>query len=210
MEEMRQIRNLKRLLESEYGNDCFFLAEQLVHKGIMEITDVLRSKISFLKSICENVSLDDFWCIHLISSIDESEIRERYNQVVEYLQNKKCKIDYLVISCQEVNDFGYYLRSIGLSEDQIKASLGELIKIGSVVKSLDEAKMVVESLECFELSEQERNQFICNNISLLFNDYSRKIDETFRSLMERFGKDKAYSYLCENPMVIRLGLDKNN
>ena len=209
MEEIRQIRNLKRLLEREYGNDSSFLAERLVAKGITEITDELRCKINYLKSICESIPLDDFWCVYLISSIDESELRERYKQVVTYLHDEKCKIDYLVISCHEVNDFATYLRGIGFNEEQIKVALGELIKIGSCAKSLDEARMAVKSLECFELSEEDRNYFICENFSLLFNDYSRKIDETFSILIERFGKDKAYSYLCENPMVIRLGIENS-
>lgn len=209
MEEIRQIRNLKRLLEREYESQCSFLAERLVEKGIIDITDALRSKINYLKSICESISLDDFWCVYLISSVDESEIQERYEQVVTYLQGEKCKIDYLVISCHELNDFAAYLRDLRFTEEQIKVSLGELIKIGSFAKSLDEARKTVKSLECFELSVKDRNQFMCENFSLLFNDYSRNIDETFGILIERFGKDKAYAYICEDPMVIRLGITNN-
>lgn len=209
MEEIRQIRSLKRSLEKEYGNDCSFLAERLVEKGITEITDVLRCKINYIKSICESISLDDFWCVYLISSVDESEIQKRYEQVVTYLQDENCKIDYLVISCHEVNDFAAYLRDIGFTEEQIKVALGELIKIGSFAKSLDEARKTVKSLECFELSEKDRNHFICENFSLLFNDYSRNIDETFGILIKRFGKDDAYAHICEDPMVIRLGIVNN-
>lgn len=209
MEEIRQIRNLKRLLEREYGNDCSFLAERLVEKGITEITDVLKSKIKYLKSICESISFNDYWGDYLISNVDESELRERYEQVVTYLCDEKCKMDYLVISCHDLNDFAAYLEHIGFTEDQLAVAMRELIKIGSFAKSLEEARKTIKSLERFELSEKERNNFICENFSLLFNDYSRKIDETFSILIERFGKDKAYLYLCENPMVIRLGIENN-
>lgn len=156
MEEIRQIRSLKRSLEKEYGNDCSFLAERLVEKGITEITDVLRCKINYINSICESIPLDDFWCVYLVTSVDESEIRERYEQVVTYLQGENCKIDYLVISCHEVNDFATYLRTLGSTEEQITVALGELIKIGSFAKSLDDAKKAVKSLECFELSEKRK------------------------------------------------------
>ena len=108
-----------------------------------------------------------------------------------------------------MNDFAAYLEHIGFTEDQLAVAMRELIKIGSFAKSLEEARKTIKSLERFELSEKERNNFICENFSLLFNDYSRKIDETFSILIERFGKDKAYLYLCENPMVIRLGIENN-
>lgn len=91
----------------------------------------------------------------------------------------------------------------------VKGDFENKDKIGSFAKSLDDARKVVKSLGCFELSEENRNHFICENFSLLFNDYSRKIDETFSNLIERFGKDKAYSYLSENPIVIRLGMANN-
>lgn len=61
MEEMRQIRKLKRILEGEYGqSDCYSLAERLVGKGITELTDALRNKIQYLQGICETVPFDDF------------------------------------------------------------------------------------------------------------------------------------------------------
>ena len=83
MEEMRQIRKLKRSLECEYGqSDCYSLAERLVGKGIIELTDELKSKIQYLQSICESVPFNDFWSEYLIANIDEAELKERYAQVV--------------------------------------------------------------------------------------------------------------------------------
>ena len=40
MEEMRQIRKLKKTLECEYGqSDCYSLAERLIRNGFPELTD---------------------------------------------------------------------------------------------------------------------------------------------------------------------------
>lgn len=207
MEEMRQIRKLKRSLESEYGqSDCYSLAERLVGKGIIELTDELKSKIQYLQSICESVPFNDFWSEYLIANIDEAELKERYAQVVLYTGKEKCDVSDLVLSCENVNDFADYLRSIGFCEEQITASLGELINIGSFAKSLGEAKDTVDLLKCFELTEADRNQFIYENFGLLFNDYSRNLDKLFSSICEKYGTAEGFQYLCQNPLIIRMGM----
>lgn len=207
MEEMRQIRKLKRSLECEYGqSDCYSLAERLVGKGIIELTDELKSKIQYLQSICEMVSFNDFWSDYLIANIDEAELKERYAQVVLYTGKDKCDVSDLVLSCENVNAFADYLRSIGFSEEQITASLGELINIGSFAKSLDEAKETVELLKCFELTDADRNQFIYENFGLLFNDYSRNLDKLFAEICGKYGTAEGFQYLCQNPLIIRMGM----
>lgn len=207
MEEMRQIRKLKRSLESEYGqSDCYSLAERLVGKGIIELTDELKSKIQYVQSICETVPFNDFWSEYLIANIDEAELKERYTQVVLYTGKDKCDVSDLVLSCENVNAFADYLRSIGFSEEQITASLGELINIGSFAKSLDEAKDTVELLKCFELTVADRNQFICENFGLLFNDYSRNLDKLFAEICGKYGTAEGFRYLCQNPLIIRMGM----
>lgn len=207
MEEMRQIRKLKRILEGEYGQgDCYSLAERLVGKGNIELTDELKSKIQYLQSICESVLFNDFWSEYLIANIDEAELKERYAQVVLYTGKEKCDVSDLVLSCENVNAFADYLRSIGFSEEQITVSLGELINIGSFAKSLDEAKDTVELLKCFELTDADRNQFICENFGLLFNDYSRNLDKLFAEICGKYGAAEGFRYLCQNPLIIRMGM----
>lgn len=207
MEEMRQIRNLKKALESEYGQrNCGSLAERLVGTGVADITDELRRKINYLQTICDTVPFDDFLSEYIISRIDESEIRERYAQVVFYTHKEKCDISDLVLSCEEVSDFATYLKSIGFDQEQISVSLRKLIGIGSFAKKLDEARETVGLLSCFELSDKVRNQFICENFELLFNDYSRKLKELFSSICEKYGTEDGFKYLCQNPMIIRMGM----
>ena len=209
MEEMRQIRKLKRILEGEYGqSDCYSLAERLVEKGITELTDALRSKIQYLQGICENVPFDDFWSEYLIANVDEAELKERYAQVVLYTGKEKCDVSDLVLSCEDVAAFADYLSSLEFSEDQVNALLGELINIGSFAKNLDDAKETVQLLKCFELTDAERNQFICDNFGLLFNDYSRNLDRLFSAICEKYGTSEGFRYLCQNPMVIRLGMQE--
>lgn len=207
MEEMRQIRKLKRSLENEYGqSDCYSLAERLVGKGITDLTDVLRSKMQYLQSICETVPLDDFWSEYFIVNIDEDDLKKRYAQVVLYAGKEKCDVSDLVLSCEDVSVFADYLRSIGFDENQVTASLGELINIGSFAKSLDEAKETVDLLKCFELTDANRNKFICENFGLLFNDYSRNLDKLFPAICEKYGIAEGFQYLCQNPLIIRMGM----
>lgn len=114
----------------------------------------------------------------------------------------------LVLSCEDVAAFANYLSSLEFSENQVNVSLGELINIGSFAKNLDDAKETVQLLKCFELTDAERNQFICDNFGLLFNDYSRKLDELFAAICEKYGTSEGFRYLCQNPMVIRLGMQE--
>ena len=207
MEEMRMIRKLKKTLECEYGqSDCYSLAERLIRNGFPELTDTLKSKIRYLQSICKTVPFNDFWSEYLIVEIDETELKERYAQVVLYTKKEQCEISDLVLSCENVNAFASYLRELGFSEEQISFSLGELINIGSFAKSLDEAKETVTLLMCFELSDEDRNRFICENFGLLFNDYSRNIKELFTEICERYGAEEGFKFLCKDPMIIRMGM----
>lgn len=207
MEEYRQIRKLKKTIECEYDqDDCYSLAERLIRNGITELTDELRSKIKYLQSICEAVPFNDFWSEYLIVEIDEAELKKRYSQVVLYAKKEKCDVSDLVLSCEKVNAFASYLRGLGFSEEQIAFSLGELINIGSFAKSLDEAKETVTLLKCFELSDEDRNQFICENFGILFNDYSRNLKELFSAICEKYGAKDGFKFLCQDPMIIRMGM----
>lgn len=207
MEEMRQIRKLKKTLECEYGQSgCFSLADRLIRNGFPELTDTLRSKIRYLQSICKSVPFKNSWSEYLIAEIDETELKERYAQVVFYTKKEQCEISDLVLSCEEVNAFASYLRELGFNGEQISLSLGELINIGSFAKNLDEAKETVTLLKCFELSDEDRNRFICENFDLLFNDYSRNLKELFTEICEKYGAEEGFKFLCKDPTIIRMGM----
>ena len=122
-------------------------------------------------------------------------MKKRYSQVVLYTKKEKCDVSDLVPSCEEVNAFASYLRGLGFSEEQIAFSLGELVNIGSFAKSLDVAKKTVTLLKCFELSDEDRNQFICKNFGILFNDYSRNLKELFSAICEKHGAKDGFKLL---------------
>lgn len=68
MEELRMIRNLKREIEAEYTADnAYELAEALVIAGNIELSDDIREKILFLKQICKEVNLDNYWVVTLVA-----------------------------------------------------------------------------------------------------------------------------------------------
>ena len=51
-----------------------------------------------------------------------------------------------------------------------------------------------------------RNQFICENAEILFNDYSREAEQVFQTLCQKYGKENGFLYLKEHPEYIRLGI----
>lgn len=51
-----------------------------------------------------------------------------------------------------------------------------------------------------------RNQFICKNFGILFNDYSRNLKELFSAICEKHGAKDGFQLLCQDPMIIRMGM----
>ena len=90
---------------------------------------------------------------------------------------------------------------------QISLSASGECCIRIILKSIAEAKVAVNELGNFQISVEERNRFITDNGDMLFNDYSRKISENVRKLIDCYGETEAYAKLKEHPEVLRIGLD---
>lgn len=82
-----------------------------------------------------------------------------------------------------------------------------IIVNGSIIKNIEEAKTAVNELEAFHISVEERNSFITDNSDMLFDDYSRKISESVKKLIECYGEAEGYEKLKENPEMLRMGLE---
>ena len=77
---------------------------------------------------------------------------------------------------------------------------------GTILKNMDDARTAVSALDVFNLSAEEKNIFIVDNGDFLFNDYSRKIPDSIRTLIELHGVAGGYEKLKERPEILRLGL----
>ena len=80
------------------------------------------------------------------------------------------------------------------------------IKLGCIAKSVDAMKTIINDLDFFEQPIDIRNQFICENAEILFNDYSREAEQVFQTLCQKYGKENGFLYLKEHPEYIRLGI----
>lgn len=77
-----------------------------------------------------------------------------------------------------------------------------IVRMGSIAKSEEELLMNV----IFELYEDIRDWFICENADFVFNDYSREARQVFEVLCQKYGKEKGFICLKEHPEYIRLGV----
>ena len=208
MEELRMIRNLKREIEAEYTADnAYELAEALVNAGNIELSDDIREKILFLKQICKEVNLDNYWVVTLVAYHSLDEIKDRFNLYVRYAGEARCNVDNLALSCEKGVAYVSMLEKLGLNSDQLNSIMKTIVNQGSIVKSEEDARIIIGDLALFELPIDIRNQFICDNAEYLFNDYSREARQVFETLCQKYGKEDGFAFLKEHPEYIRLGVE---
>lgn len=204
---MEKIRKLKQQIKEEYGVcNANLLADALNISGYAELSDEIREKILFLQQICIDFSLDEYWVASLVANNSLEDIKKRYMLYVKYTRKSICKVDGLVFSCEKEAAYVSMLMKLGLDDSQINCVMSRIIEHGSIAKSEEDARDIVADLGVFELPEEIRNQFICDNADYLFNDYSREAKQVFDILCQRYGKEKGFICLQEHPEYIRFGV----
>lgn len=208
MEELRMIRNLKREIEEEYAIDnAYELAAALVNAGNIKLSDDIREKILFLKQICKEVNLDNYWVVTLVAYHSLDEIKDRYNLHVRYAGKQDVNVDSLALSCEKGAAYVSLLAKLGLNSDQLNSIMKTIVNQGSIVKSVEDARIIIDDLTIFELPIDIRNQFICDNSEYLFNDYSKSARQVFETLIKKYGKEEGFACLKKHPEYIRLGVE---
>lgn len=207
MEELRMIRHLKKQIEAEYNvENAYELAEALVNDGKAEMTDEIRKKIQYLQQICENIVFDDYWFVVLVAYNSLEDIKNRYQLYVKYVEEVLCEVACLAFSCEKEKAYVSLLTEYGFDYEQIKNTMGKVVRHGSIAKSEEDARFVVENLNIFGIADDVRNQFVCDNAEFLFDDYSREVRQVFEKLCQKYGKEDGFVQLTEHPEYIRLGV----
>ena len=207
MEEMRRIRNLKRQLEAEYNiENAYELAEALVNTGATEMTDDIREKIHYLQQICKDVAFNNYWFVTLLSNHSLEDIKEHYDLYVKYVGCDLCEVDCLAFSCEKEAAYISLLSEFGFSYEQIANTMRKIVENGSIAKSEEDARRIIEDMNVFGIADDVRNRFISDNADFLFNDYSREVYKVFEHLCQKYGKEDGFAYLQEHPEYIRFGI----
>lgn len=84
--------------------------------------------------------------------------------------------------------------------------MGKAVEQGSIAKSEEDARNIIENLNVFEIDDDARNRFICENADFLFNDYSREARQVFEYRCRKYGKEEGFACLKRYPEYIRLGV----
>ena len=124
----------------------------------------------------------------------------------KYSENARCDIDNLALSCEKGEAYVSLLARLGLSSEQMNCIMKTIVNQGSIVKSEEDARSIIDELALFELPIDILNQFICDNAEYFFNDYSREIHQVFVALCQKYGKKEGFAYLKEHPEYIRFGV----
>lgn len=206
MDTIRIVRALKReLLEHYPDQDGYFLAERLCEAGMTELTDEIIEKLNFLHGKCKDFSLDNSaW---LVSYTSMAVLMERYNRFLKYCGDMECKMSAFELTEEKFEQYIQLFTSLKMSNEQINKCMGIAIINGTILKNIDEVRAAVSALDVFNLPAEEKNTFIVDNGVLLFNDYSRKIQDSISALIELHGVVGGYKKLKEHPEILRLGLE---
>lgn len=117
-----------------------------------------------------------------------------------------CEVDCLAFSCEKEAVYISLLSEFGLSYEQIANTMRKIVENGSIVKSKEDARRIIEDMNVFGIADDVRNRFISDNADFLFNDYSREVYKVFEHLCQKYGKEDGFAYLQEHPEYIRLGI----
>ena len=207
MDEFRSVRRLKREIEIEYNiENGYELAVALVNSGITDMADDIREKISYLQQICKEVAFDDYWFAALVSEYSLEDIKTRYKRYEKYVASDTCEIGCLAFTSEKEVAYVSLLSELGLTKEQIASAMKMIVEQGSIVKSEEDAKHIIEELNIFGIDDAIRNQFVSDNADFLFNDYSREAYKVFELLCRKYGKEDGFVCLKEHPEYIRLGV----
>lgn len=206
MEEIRIARNLVKQVKTEYGVDeCFDFADILAWNGITELTDEIKEKICFLQSVCKEFSFE-YNSACLVTHEDMEELEKRYKYYTFCTEKSKCSTaDLLSVSSEKLESYMNFFKRLHFDDKQLKNGMSVIIRLGKIAKSEEDRDRIIEALDCFMLSDEERNRFVCENADYLFNDYSGNAERLFASLCEEYGTEEGFSHLKEHPEWIRLG-----
>ena len=201
---MKELRNLKRQLEEVFSiQDGYALAEQLVLGGVHTITEEHRQLVTYLQQVCVDFSFDNFYLGVILIHDSFEGIRSRYLKYKEYIGEEKYSLDSLSISDERIDKCIRYFSEEGFDSEQINQIIAGIIRMGHVVKNIDEIKLTTGYFELFEVSKEERNHFISENVEWVYNDYSRDINTKFVQLINNYGKREGFQMLIQNPQRIR-------
>lgn len=207
MEELKIICDLNKTIKEEYIVDnAYEFSMALVNAGYTEIFDDIREKILFLKEICKEINLNNYWVISLVTYHSLDDIKARYGFYKKYSENARCDIDNLALSCEKGEVYVSLLARLGLSSEQMNCIMKTIVNQGAIIKSEEDARSIIDDLALFELPIDIRNQFICDNAEYFFNDYFREIHQVFVALCQKYGKKEGFAYLKEHPEYIRFGV----
>ena len=207
MDEFRSVRRLKREIVIEYNiENGYELAVALVNSGITDMADDIREKISYLQQICKEVAFDDYWFATLVSEYSLEDIKTRYKRYEKYVAYDTCEIGCLAFTSEKEVAYVSLLSELGLTKEQIASAMKMIVEQGSIVKSEEDAKHIIEELNIFGIDDAIRNQFVSDNADFLFNDYSREAYKVFELLCRKYGKEDGFVCLKEHPEYIRLGV----
>ena len=209
MEKMRIARNLEKQIKREYSTDNgYLLAKKLVDAGYIELTDDIRDKISFLKQICQEVKFDDFYATILLAELSLNDLKKRYSQYVKYTGEMECTTGQLGFDAEKIASYVSALHEMRIDDNFMDSIMKSILKLGCIAKSVKGVKAIIADLNIFEQPIEIRNQFICENADLLFNDYSRKVDLVFEALCQKYGKEDGFNYLKAHPECIYFGINE--
>ena len=120
----------------------------------------------------------------------------------------ECTTGQLGFDAEKIASYVSALHEMRIDDNFMDSIMKSILKLGCIAKSVKGVKAIIADLNIFEQPIEIRNQFICENADLLFNDYSRKVDLVFEALCQKYGKEDGFNYLKAHPECIYFGINE--
>lgn len=193
-------------IQKQYGvQNGLPLAEKLLMNDITKLNDEIREKIEYLKSICPELSLEEWSETIVIAELPLGEIAERYNRYAEFNPDIPCEANRLLIPKEVFMDYEKFFKKIGFSEEQMHQGLARILRKGFSVKTDWNIEQTAYALAPLGFSTEEMKQFIFDNIEMLFDSLGcagERIYESVMELVEEYGREEAVEMLKKQPWLL--------
>lgn len=203
-----ELRKLKKSIEKQFSiSNGFLLAQCLCAHDIYELSEEHKKIILYLQKVCDSFSFDDYSLAMILSHDSYEDVVKKVEQYRFYTGEEKCSTSSLSISQEQIEEYKQYLIAEGFKENEFLYTMACIIKMGCIVKCIDEMKKTTNLFSLFDISQEERNHFISQNADFVYNDFSRNVESLFMSLINKYGKTEGFHILIQHPEIIHFGMN---
>lgn len=206
------VKKLKSEIENTFhvkydfeGQNYTYLAKTLCDREVFSLSKDMKEIVYFLIMNCSDFNFESPYLASLICGSLE-QVQAQKDAFIKFIDEKSITLGMFIrLTVESIKEYEIYFEGIPL-EGQCEKLMQSILNWGDTAKSIADIEKGLKHLDLFDISEEEKWKFVCDNASVFFNDFSRGFDYLFVKLIEKYGKAVAFEKLKEHPEYLRWGM----